>query len=80
MKCQDVCPYNKSFIDRVEDAEEFIGKETVSILKGLSPERLPYSIVTKLDKLNMKWFTINITRNLKVLINNKKLINKGILK
>ena len=71
MRCQDICPYNKSFIDWIEDVREFTGEETESILDGSPSGKLPVSVVKKLDDLGLEWLTGEITRNLKALFYQK---------
>lgn len=70
MRCQDVCPCNKSFSDWIEDLEEFTVVETESILECLPGEKLPSSVTRKIDNLNMEWLAGRITRNLKALLCN----------
>ncbi len=67
MRCQIVCPYNQPLIDWVEDVGEFTIEETENLLKGLSADKLPSSIVEKLKLLGLQGYINVISRNLKSL-------------
>jgi len=68
MKCQLVCPYNKPFIDYIEDIGGFNAEETEILLQGLPLEKLPPSITEKIDLMDLKNYMNVIPRNLKVLL------------
>jgi epoxyqueuosine reductase len=68
MKCQLVCPYNKPFIDYIEDIGGFTAEETEILLQGLPLEKLPPSIIEKIDLMDLQNYISVIPRNLKVLL------------
>jgi epoxyqueuosine reductase len=68
MKCQIVCPYNKTFIGRIEDAGEFTAEETEILLQNPPVEKLPSSIIGKINLLDLEDYTGVMSRNLKVLL------------
>ncbi|MFA5015394.1 MAG: 4Fe-4S double cluster binding domain-containing protein [Actinomycetota bacterium] len=73
MRCQFVCPYNKSFIGRIEDAGEFTTEETEILLQNPPAEKLPSSIIGKINLLNLEDYTGVMSRNLKVLLEKEEL-------
>ncbi|OGD35882.1 hypothetical protein A2V94_07665 [Candidatus Atribacteria bacterium RBG_16_35_8] len=68
MKCQIICPYNKPFINYIEDIGEFTAEETEILLRSLPDEKLTPSIKDKIELLDLQNFISVIPRNLKVLL------------
>ena len=73
MKCQIACPYNKPFIDYIEDAGEFTAEETEILLQNLLAEKLPSSIIEKLNFLDLQGYVGVIPRNLTALLKKESL-------
>ena len=69
MICQDVCPVNKDFTNRIVEGGEFHEEETRMILEGVPIEDLPSATIEKLKKLYLFDDYNLLQRNLKVLIN-----------
>ena len=53
MKCQRICPENKSYINWIEKNETFNEEETQLLRKGLTEDNLPDEIRDKLDRLDL---------------------------
>lgn len=71
LDCQRVCPENKDLLDWVEGKEEFSQEETAFLLQGRSLDRLPSSLVMKLECLSLVgWFDV-LPRNLNALLASK---------
>lgn len=69
MICQNVCPVNQHFIDRVVHEATFSEEETDLILKCVPKENLQPETQEKLERINMlKDFKL-LSRNLKALLN-----------
>ena len=68
MRCQDVCPANKDYTNRIVPEGEFSEEETLMILKGISKDKLPLETIEKLKKLYMLDDYNLLQRNLGVLI------------
>jgi epoxyqueuosine reductase len=68
MKCQLVCPVNKSFVNWVEEGEDFDEAETDSILNGVPLDRLPPETAHKLDRSYMAEDLDLLPRNLRVIM------------
>jgi epoxyqueuosine reductase len=68
MKCQLVCPVNKSFVKWVEGGEVFDEAETKSILSGVSIERIPPETAHKLNRSYMAEYLDILPRNLRALL------------
>jgi len=73
MKCQIICPYNKPFINYIEDAEEFTAEETEILLKSLPVERMLPSIVQKLEFLDLQDYISVMSRNLNVILQKERI-------
>jgi len=67
--CQTVCPENKDFLQWVEEKEEFSQKETDLLLEGRQLDRLPSSVIRKLERLELIEYLNVLSRNLSVLLN-----------
>ncbi len=68
MKCQLVCPVNKSFVNWVEEGETFTQAETDSILNGVPLDHLPPETARKLDRSYLAEDLNLLPRNLRVLL------------
>lgn len=68
MKCQEACPKNREFINRVENEITFKPEEIEMILQKVPFEKLPCHLKQKLDKLNMTEYYDVMRRNITVLI------------
>lgn len=73
MKCQIVCPYNEPFINWIEDTGEFTAEETEILLQNLPAEKLPSSIIEKLNFLDLQGYVGVIPRNLMALLKKESL-------
>lgn len=73
MKCQIICPYNEPFINWIEDAGEFTAEETEILLQNLPAEKLPSSIIEKLNFLDLQGYVGVIPRNLMALLKKESL-------
>jgi epoxyqueuosine reductase len=70
MRCQELCPKNKSVFERIEGAIEFSDDETEMLLSGTEYEELPPELAAKVDLCEMKRFYKSIPRNLRALLDN----------
>jgi len=68
MKCQLVCPVNKSFFQWVEDGEDFSEAETQLILKKMPADRMPSETVHKISRCYMTEYLELLPRNLRALL------------
>jgi len=68
MKCQLVCPVNKSFIKWVEEGEDFNEAETELILSGVPLDRIPPETAHKLNRCYMLEYLDVLPRNLRALL------------
>jgi epoxyqueuosine reductase len=69
--CQKVCPEDRSFLQWIEEKEEFSEEETALLLKGVSRDQLPATIVTKLKNLDLIESLDSLPRNLGVFFDKK---------
>jgi len=67
MYCQSICPVNKDFLDRFEDAETFTGEETTLILREKNHGNLPHYTAEKLARLYLLEDYDLVGRNLGIL-------------
>ncbi len=67
--CQTVCPENKSLLQWIEKKEEFSQEETDLLLEGKQLDRLPSSVIRKLERLELIEYLDVLSRNLSVLLN-----------
>jgi epoxyqueuosine reductase len=72
MHCQKVCPQNKSFLQWIEDKEEFSEEETELLLKGTARDQLPAATVKKLKRLDLFEDIDILPRNLSVFLKRQK--------
>jgi len=68
LRCQIVCPYNRSVTSWIEDIGEFSSEETEKLLSGLQPDNLPQSIIEKMNLIDFNRHLYRIPRNLRALI------------
>jgi epoxyqueuosine reductase len=68
LHCQRVCPENKSFMQWIEEKEEFSEKETALLLGGVPREQLPAATVRKLRHLELIDSLDSLPRNLGVFL------------
>lgn len=68
MKCQLVCPVNKSLVKWVEEGETFNEAETEFILNGVPLDRLPSETAGKLKRSYMAEYLDVLPRNLRALL------------
>jgi epoxyqueuosine reductase len=68
MRCQYVCPENKTKLNWVEDRAEFSEKETLLLLKGQSLDRLPKETASKIKSLQINERLNLLYRNLSMII------------
>ena len=68
MRCQLVCPQNRSVIRRKEHPITFTEEETAVILKKSPRDQIPKSLSQKLIDLNMDEYYPLLSRNLSVLL------------
>jgi epoxyqueuosine reductase len=68
MACQEVCPENRDFLDRTEDAASFSEEETRAIMSRVPPDRLPAALAGKLRAIDLLDDYGILPRNLRALI------------
>jgi epoxyqueuosine reductase len=68
IRCQIVCPYNKSLTSWIEDIVEFSSEETECLLSAMPPDSLPLSIKEKISLIEFTNNLHRIPRNLRALI------------
>lgn len=68
MHCQRVCPENRDFQQWIEDSEQFSEDETAQLLEGVPLDRLPASMVDKLEQADLDEFLDILARNLGVFL------------
>jgi epoxyqueuosine reductase len=72
LRCQRVCPQNKSLLNWIEGKVEFTQDETALILKGVPHDQLPAETAKKLQYLNLLENMDILPRNLSVFFRNTK--------
>lgn len=70
LKCQAVCPANKTYLSTAIDSVEFTELETVSLLKGIQEQEISGTFREKLESLYMFDYLDALPRNLNVLLTN----------
>jgi epoxyqueuosine reductase len=68
MRCQTICPENKSVINWIEDRAEFNEKETTLYLKGVPLDHLPPKMAIKIMSLEINEEYRLLCRNLSMII------------
>jgi epoxyqueuosine reductase len=71
--CQNACPMNQKFTNRIVDGVSFDEHETVLFLESAKKEELPTKTVAKLEALGMMEYLDVLGRNLKAVIDNQQL-------
>jgi epoxyqueuosine reductase len=73
MRCQQVCPANKPYINRIEEGPFFSEIETELILNGTPTVNLTTETRNKLDRLTDEELYLTTIRNLRVLLRSQNL-------
>jgi len=68
LHCQTVCPENRDFLEWIEEKEEFSQEETELLLEGKQLDRLPSSVIRKLERLELTEYLDVLPRNLGALL------------
>jgi len=68
LHCQTVCPENRDFLGWIEKKEEFSQEETELLLEGKQLDRLPSSVIRKLERLELTEYLDVLPRNLGALL------------
>lgn len=68
LHCQTVCPENRDFLGWIEKKEEFSQEETELLLEGKQLDRLPSSVIRKLERLELIEYLDVLPRNLGALL------------
>jgi epoxyqueuosine reductase len=66
MHCQRACPLDREFLGWVGEEEEFSEEETATLMRGLSQEKVPATILKKLERLSLVEDIDKFPRNLNV--------------
>jgi epoxyqueuosine reductase len=69
MRCQTVCPENKTVKEWFEDRGEFTEQETELLIRHVPPDQLPAQTVAKIKALEINEDYHQICRNLAMVIN-----------
>ena len=77
MYCQKACPMNQKFTDWIEDGMVFDEHETDFLLNASPEDIIPEETVAKLEKLDMMEYAGVLGRNLKVLIEEQRQVQKA---
>jgi len=72
LRCQRVCPENKGAAEWVEDGAEFTADETKLLLDGTPRDRLPDTMVKKMEESDLFEIFEVLPRNLRVLLGRAK--------
>jgi epoxyqueuosine reductase len=72
MHCQKVCPANKEFLTHRQIGPSFTDEETAALLRAMTPEELPHSLLSKLKEAGMIDIFDVIRRNLPPLLDARK--------
>jgi epoxyqueuosine reductase len=72
MRCQQVCPHDRKFLERIGEKEEFSSEETTLLLDGTPRDRLPDATIAKLEHLDLLDDAAILPRNLRVFLEQKK--------
>jgi len=68
IRCQAACPENKPYLNMVGETAEFDEEETRLLIEGTSRERIPQSMLKKMQLLSLTDYFNEISRNLSVLL------------
>jgi len=68
VKCQNVCPKNREYLNGVAAVYDFNEEETALLLKGAAPENLPESLRQKIEALGIIDYLGALPRNLRALL------------
>lgn len=72
MLCQNVCPMNKKFLDRIDDETAFSEKETDYLLRSVPLDNVPKPLTEKIKKLGLTEYASVLGRNLKAILENQR--------
>lgn len=67
LRCQNICPKNRTILLNVNDSVEFSEEETALLLTGVERENMPHSIIEKIESYNINLFFESLPRNLKAM-------------
>jgi len=65
LECQDVCPENSPFRKWIERGEDFSEEESLSLMQGDGPEKLPLSLQKRLQNLGLMEYIELLPRNIR---------------
>lgn len=68
MRCQNICPKNKQYLNNIVEPVEFTEEEVLQLLEGKSAEGFSDKLIEKLELLNMIGYLEALPRNLKILL------------
>lgn len=68
LRCQTICPENKTMINWFEDIAEFSEQETALFIQGVPFDRLPSEMVIKIKNLEINESYRLLSRNLSMII------------
>lgn len=71
MRCQECCPVNRNYLNRIVEFEEFSEDETKMIMQGTDKSKLSDKTVEKLEMLNLMVYYGKLARNIRVLLEDK---------
>jgi epoxyqueuosine reductase len=71
MRCQECCPVNRNYLNRIVELEEFSEDETKMIMQGTDKSKLSDKTVEKLEMLNLMVYYDKLARNIRVLLEDK---------
>lgn len=69
LRCQNVCPKNKEYLNNIVDSVEFTEEEVQLLLEGKPCSEFPEKLIQKLKELDMFDYLGALPRNLKILLN-----------
>lgn len=69
LKCQNICPKNKEYLDNIVEPVEFSEEEAQLLLEGKPLEQFPEKMKQKVKELDMFDYLAALPRNLKILLN-----------
>ena len=68
IRCQNACPENKPYLNKIGECAEFTEEETALLLAGTPKEQIPSSTTAKMQLLSLTDYFKELPRNLSVLI------------
>jgi epoxyqueuosine reductase len=67
LRCQEICPMNKDYLNKIIRPAEFTEEETKFLLKGKPFETFSQTLKQKIEFIDMKAYLGALPRNLKIL-------------